>query len=200
MVEGDRLDLSPRARSATPSSSGASATPTTRWTPPSSASRGAGCACRAAVGQAVPQPTRERDEPARRPPHAADRPDGGGAGAAALIEALQRGRGDARRRAGVRASRSPSRSAAPGPLDLIDYALLRNPLLRPFNRVIVMVTFNVDAAGADGRDHHPPGARAGHGAGHVDADDQGEDVSVMMDRRERSPSIRRRTRRSSRSS
>jgi hypothetical protein len=29
-----------------------------------------------------------------------------------------------------------------GPFDLLDYPLLGNPLLRPFNRVILIVTFN----------------------------------------------------------
>lgn len=30
-----------------------------------------------------------------------------------------------------------------GSLDLFDYALVQNPLLKPFNRVVIMVTFNV---------------------------------------------------------
>jgi hypothetical protein len=30
-----------------------------------------------------------------------------------------------------------------GPLDLIDFGLVQNPLLKPFNRVVIMVTFNV---------------------------------------------------------
>ena len=30
-----------------------------------------------------------------------------------------------------------------GPQDLLDYGLLQNPLLRPFSRIVLMVTFNV---------------------------------------------------------
>ena len=43
-----------------------------------------------------------------------------------------------------------------GPADLVDYPLLLNPLLRPFNRVILLVVFGALPRGAHGRDHHPP--------------------------------------------
>ena len=47
-----------------------------------------------------------------------------------------------------------------GLTDLADYPLLASPLLLPFSRVIVVVTFNASAAGAGGRVHHPPAAVA----------------------------------------
>ncbi len=68
-----------------------------------------------------------------------------------------------------------------GPVDLVDYPLLRNPLLRPFNRVILMVTF--DAAprvlmdGFITRTQLSPTEEPGASTFTV----TGEDVSVLMD-------------------
>lgn len=68
-----------------------------------------------------------------------------------------------------------------GPLDLVDYPLLLNPLLRPFNRVVLMVTFGVvPQVLMDGiitniqlSPSNEPGAST--------LTVTGEDVSVMMD-------------------
>lgn len=73
-----------------------------------------------------------------------------------------------------------------GPAALLDYALLSNPLLKPFNRVIVMVTFNatphVLMDGIIGRQELAQGQEPGTSSLTI----KGEDVSVMMDREERS--------------
>jgi hypothetical protein len=78
---------------------------------------------------------------------------------------------------------------------LIDYPLLSLPLLRPFNRVVLIVTFQgIPSVLMDGVITHQqlsPGTKPGTGQLTV----TGEDVSVMMDR----PNTRRRTRRSLRS-
>ena len=73
-----------------------------------------------------------------------------------------------------------------GPAALLDYALLANPLLRPFNRVIVMVTFNaMPHVLMDGIIARQELAQ-GHEPGTSTLTIKGEDVSVMMDREERS--------------
>lgn len=73
-----------------------------------------------------------------------------------------------------------------GPAALLDYALLSNPLLKPFNRVILMVTFNarphVLMDGIIARQELAQGQDPGTSTLTV----KGEDVSVMMDREERS--------------
>lgn len=73
-----------------------------------------------------------------------------------------------------------------GPAALLDYALLQNPLLKPFNRVIVMVTFNamphVLMDGIIARQEVAQGQEPGTSTLTI----KGEDVSVMMDREERS--------------
>jgi hypothetical protein len=73
-----------------------------------------------------------------------------------------------------------------GPSALMDYALASNPLLRPFNRVIVMVTFNatphVLIDGIISRQELAQGTEPGTSTLTI----KGEDVSVMMDREERS--------------
>jgi phage protein D len=73
-----------------------------------------------------------------------------------------------------------------GPADALDYALLANPLLAPFNRVIVIVTFNVMPRvlmdGIIARQEFSPGQQPGQATLTI----KGEDVSVMMDRTERS--------------
>jgi hypothetical protein len=73
-----------------------------------------------------------------------------------------------------------------GPSALMDYALASNPLLRPFNRVIVMVTFNaaphVLMDGIISRQELAQGTEPGTSTLTI----KGEDVSVMMDREERS--------------
>jgi len=71
-----------------------------------------------------------------------------------------------------------------GPLDMLDYGLLRNPLLRPFTRVVVVVTFGVlPKVLCDGvitniqlSPSNEPGAST--------LTVTGEDVSVMMDMHE----------------
>lgn len=73
-----------------------------------------------------------------------------------------------------------------GPADLFDYPLLINPLLNVFNRIIVVITFNVvprvlmDGIITD--QQLDPGTAPGTGTLTV----TGEDVSVMMDMEERS--------------
>jgi hypothetical protein len=68
-----------------------------------------------------------------------------------------------------------------GPMDIVDYPLLLNPLLRTFNRVILMVTFNaVPRVLFDGfitRQQLQPSNEPGGSTLTV----SGEDVSVMMD-------------------
>jgi hypothetical protein len=72
-----------------------------------------------------------------------------------------------------------------GVLDLLDYPQLRSPLLAPFNRVILIVTFNVrPRVLMDGVITHvelSPGDESGTGTLTV----TGEDVSAMMDLEER---------------
>lgn len=68
-----------------------------------------------------------------------------------------------------------------GPLDLIDFGLAQNPLLKPFNRVVLMVTFNIapqilmDGVITEVRltPSNEPGAST--------LTVTGEDLSVMMD-------------------
>jgi hypothetical protein len=73
-----------------------------------------------------------------------------------------------------------------GPLDLVDYSLLLSPLLRPFNRVILLVVFGaLPRVLMDGIITHQeltPGPRPGTSTLTV----TGEDVSVMMDLEEKS--------------
>jgi hypothetical protein len=68
-----------------------------------------------------------------------------------------------------------------GPSDIVDYPLLLNPLLRTFNRVILIVTFNaVPRVLSDGfitRQQLTPSNEPGASTLTV----SGEDVSVMMD-------------------
>ena len=68
-----------------------------------------------------------------------------------------------------------------GPTDLIDYRLLLNPLLRPFNRVILLVLFNampkVLMDGIITNQQFSPGNQPGTATLTL----TGEDVSVMMD-------------------
>jgi hypothetical protein len=73
-----------------------------------------------------------------------------------------------------------------GPFDLVDYPLLANPILKPFNRVIVILTFNVTPRvlmdGIITRQELAQGDQPGTTSLTV----KGEDVSVMMDREVRS--------------
>jgi hypothetical protein len=73
-----------------------------------------------------------------------------------------------------------------GPLDMLDYPLVANPLLRPFNRVVIIVTFNaIPRVLMDGIITHQqmaPSDRPGASTFTI----TGEDVSVMMDREEKS--------------
>ncbi len=70
--------------------------------------------------------------------------------------------------------------------DMVDYALLSSPLLRPMARVIIMVTFGVAPQvlmdGIITDQQFSPGNRPGSGTLTV----TGEDVSVMMDLEEKS--------------
>lgn len=70
--------------------------------------------------------------------------------------------------------------------DLVDYSLFSTPLLRPFSRVIMVVTFNampeVLIDGIITNQQLDPGDRPGSGTITV----TGEDVSVMMDLEEKS--------------
>jgi hypothetical protein len=72
-----------------------------------------------------------------------------------------------------------------GPLDLVDYPLLLNPLLRPFNRVILVVLFNTTPQvlmdGCITRTQLSPGADPGGSTLVV----TGEDISIMMDLEEK---------------
>jgi hypothetical protein len=85
-------------------------------------------------------------------------------------------------RSGFQISLQATRS---GPLGLADYPLLRHPLLRPFNRVILIVTVNalprVLMDGFITRQDLVPGAQTGAAALTL----TGEDVSLMMDLEER---------------
>jgi hypothetical protein len=73
-----------------------------------------------------------------------------------------------------------------GPADALDYSIVANPLFAPFNRVIVVVTFSVTPRvlmdGIIARQDFSPGAQPGQATLTI----KGEDVSVMMDRKERS--------------
>jgi hypothetical protein len=73
-----------------------------------------------------------------------------------------------------------------GPLDLLDYPLVANPLLKPFNRVVIIVTFNaIPRVLMDGIITHQqmsPSDKPGASTFTI----TGEDVSVMMDREEKS--------------
>jgi hypothetical protein len=73
-----------------------------------------------------------------------------------------------------------------GPADILDYPLLTGPLLRPFNRVILLVVFGTTPRVLmDGIITHQqlnPGAEPGSSTLSV----TGEDVTVMMDLEERS--------------
>jgi hypothetical protein len=73
-----------------------------------------------------------------------------------------------------------------GPADLLDYALLANPLLKPFNRAIVVVTFNAKPAvlmdGFITQQQLSPSVEPGASTLTL----TGEDVSVMMDLEEKS--------------
>src|SRR5690242_2190606 len=68
-----------------------------------------------------------------------------------------------------------------GATDLVDYRLLQNPLLRPFNRVVLTVLIGaVPQVLFDGvitTQQFSPGTQAGTGTLNL----TGEDVSVMMD-------------------
>jgi hypothetical protein len=68
-----------------------------------------------------------------------------------------------------------------GPTDLLDYRLLLNPLLRPFNRVVLLVLFNaiprVLMDGVITNQQFSPGNQPGAATLTL----TGEDVSVMMD-------------------
>lgn len=72
-----------------------------------------------------------------------------------------------------------------GPLDLVDYSLLTNPLLRPFNRVILMVLFNATPRvlmdGFITQQQLTPSNEPGAATLTI----TGEDVSVMMDLEEK---------------
>jgi hypothetical protein len=73
-----------------------------------------------------------------------------------------------------------------GPAGLVDYALMKNPLLRPFNRVLLVITIGpVPRVLMDGVITHQELAPAdAPGASTLTV--TGEDVSVMMDLEERS--------------
>jgi hypothetical protein len=72
-----------------------------------------------------------------------------------------------------------------GPLDLIDYGVLRNPLLlKPFNRIVLMVTFGiVPQVLMDGFITHQQ-LSPGSGPGTSTLTVIGEDASVMLDLKE----------------
>lgn len=76
-----------------------------------------------------------------------------------------------------------------GPLDLLDYGLLSNPLLKPFNRVIVIVSFSiVPQVLMDGiitNIQLSPSAEPGGDILTI----TGEDISVMMDLEEKNQSF-----------
>lgn len=73
-----------------------------------------------------------------------------------------------------------------GPLDLVDFPLVGNPLLRPFNRVVLIAMFNtmpkVLMDGIITQQQLSPGSEPGQGTLTL----TGEDLSVMLDMEERS--------------
>lgn len=73
-----------------------------------------------------------------------------------------------------------------GPADMLDYALVSNPLLKVFNRVVLIVTFNaMPRVLFDGIITHQqltPGNRPGEATFTI----TGEDLSVMLDLEEKS--------------
>lgn len=72
-----------------------------------------------------------------------------------------------------------------GPSDFLDYGLIANPLLKPFNRVILMVTFNaIPRVLMDGIITHQQLAPSNE-PGQSTLTVTGEDVSVMMDLEEK---------------
>lgn len=72
-----------------------------------------------------------------------------------------------------------------GPMDLLDYRLVANPLLKPFNRLVVLVTVGVVPQvlmdGIIARQEVAPGQQPGTGTLTL----RGVDVSVAMDREEK---------------
>jgi hypothetical protein len=74
--------------------------------------------------------------------------------------------------------------ARSGPGDLFDYRLLASPLVRPFVRVVLVVTFDATPSVLmDGIVTHQQLSPAGDSSGSFTL--TGEDVSVMMDREEK---------------
>lgn len=72
------------------------------------------------------------------------------------------------------------------PADIVDYPLMTNPLLKPFNRVIIMMTFGVvPKVLIDGIITHMQLNPSNH-PGQSTLTITGEDVSVMMDMEEKS--------------
>lgn len=72
-----------------------------------------------------------------------------------------------------------------GPADIFDYALLNNSLLRPFNRVIIMITFGLaPKVLIDGIITHQQ-LNPSQEPGKTTLTVTGEDVSVMMDMEEK---------------
>lgn len=78
------------------------------------------------------------------------------------------------------------RAGRGGPLGLLDYPLMLNPLLRPFNRVVLIITINafprVLIDGIITNQQLAPGVGPGEGRLTV----TGEDISLMLDQAERS--------------
>ncbi len=73
-----------------------------------------------------------------------------------------------------------------GPADLLDYALVSNPLLKPFNRVVLIVTFNaIPRVLMDGIITHQQFSSSNEPGASIFAI-TGEDVSLMMDLEEKS--------------
>ena len=69
--------------------------------------------------------------------------------------------------------------------DLVDYGLLTNPLLKPLNRVVLLVTFNAfPEVLMDGIITHSE-LNPGNAPGSATLTVTGEDVSIMMDLKER---------------
>lgn len=100
-----------------------------------------------------------------------------------LIEAIQNVQvtHNDRGRSGFQISFHAGRS---GPMDFLDYPLLSLPVLKPFNRVVLIVTFNamprVLMDGIITDQQLSPGDQPGSGTLTV----TGEDVSLMMDMKE----------------